>query len=592
MYYQHFHLSGPPFQTASPNSALFLSATHLEGLATLEWGLSRELNGFTLLTGEAGTGKTTLIYSLLQRDFKQVRIAYIDDPKLSFLEILRVILNQLNLYSSGSTKLDYLEALDRFLNLRNKEERVAIIVDESQVLSDDALEELRLLSNHGQRYDRCLQLILVGQPELVERLRKPELRQLNQRISARGILNSLNNEESLKYVECRLRARGGACAELFEPGALEGLLQHSDGIPRKINVLCHNAMLLAYSAGAKKVSLKTAKKTATEYDDSPRITNQTSSAPHSKKMPALIAGAALASLLLLGFVYLRVSSDQAIKQTVSSGQVMEQTVRPVQTLKQLGMEGRAEPAAMPPAAVPLALHPVEHQASPAPGAAVPKAPKGYVLGRVRAPEMRIVPTVPGAVAVSAATQKQTVAPAPLERRRQITVRYGDTIEKLAIRYFGSKSGLNDLIDANPQLTNINRLSSGQILYLPSGSDPKASHARIVKAQPVPFAIEPIIITPAPKPQPIGVSSGRYYVFLPPFLHGAPDTSAPFYRWKQSGEFRSAANCEKFRQHTISDTVNERDQDTTKFKSLYDDRIKLFTVASCVSAHDPRMKEAQ
>jgi phage tail protein X len=358
---------------------------------------------------------------------------------------------------------------------------------------------------------------------------------------------------------------------------LERLLQHSDGIPRKINVLCHNAMLLAYSAGAKKVSLKTAKKTATEYDDSPRITNQTSSAPHSKKKPALIAGAALASLLLLGFVYLHVSSDQAIKQTVSSGHAMEQTVRPVQTVKQLGIEGRAGPAAMPPAAVPLALHPVEHQASPAPGAAVPKAPKGYVLGRVTAPEMR---------------QEQTVAPAPLERRRQITVRYGDTIEKLAIRYFGSKSGLNDLIDANPQLTNINRLSSGQILYLPSGSDPKASHARIVTAQPVPFAIEPIIITLAPKPQPVGVSSGRYYVFLPPFLHGAPDTSAPFYRWKQSGEFRSAANCEKFRQHTISDTVNERDQDTTKYKSLYEDRIKLFTVASCVSAHDPRMKEVQ
>src|SRR6202022_3239017 len=164
MDYQHFRLSGPPFQTASATSAIFFSPTHLEGLATLEWGLSRELNGFTLLTGEAGTGKTTLIYSLLQHDYKRVRIAHIDDPKLSFLEIVRLILTQLNLYSTGSTKPDYLEALDRFLKLRDKEERVAIIVDESQVLSDDVLEELRLLSNHGQRYDRCLQLILVGQP--------------------------------------------------------------------------------------------------------------------------------------------------------------------------------------------------------------------------------------------------------------------------------------------------------------------------------------------------------------------------------------------------------------------------------------------
>src|SRR2546430_16247189 len=108
MYYQHFHLSGPPFQTASPNSAIFLSPTHLEGLATLESGLSGELTGLTLLTGEAGTGKTTLIYSLLQRDFKRVRVALIDDPKRSFPEIMQVILRQMNLYSTGTSKLDYL----------------------------------------------------------------------------------------------------------------------------------------------------------------------------------------------------------------------------------------------------------------------------------------------------------------------------------------------------------------------------------------------------------------------------------------------------------------------------------------------------
>src|SRR6202044_727247 len=101
------------------DGAGYFSPTHLAGLATLETGLSQE-NGFTLLTGEAGTGKTTLIYSMLQRDFKQVRIAYIADPKLSFLEIMRVILDQLNLYCTGTTKLDYLEALDRFLKLRNK----------------------------------------------------------------------------------------------------------------------------------------------------------------------------------------------------------------------------------------------------------------------------------------------------------------------------------------------------------------------------------------------------------------------------------------------------------------------------------------
>src|SRR4029077_17862946 len=163
-YYQYFRLKGPPFQPASPDGAVYLSPTHLEGLATLESGVSGELTGLTMLTGEAGTGKTTLIYSLLQRDYKRARIAHIDDPKLSFLEIMRVVLTQLNLYSPGSTKLDYISALDHLLELHGKEERIAIVIDESQVLSDDVLEELRLLSNHGQRDGRNLQLILVGQP--------------------------------------------------------------------------------------------------------------------------------------------------------------------------------------------------------------------------------------------------------------------------------------------------------------------------------------------------------------------------------------------------------------------------------------------
>ena len=223
----------------------------------------------------------------------------------------------------------------------------------------------------------------MGQPELVERLKKPELHQLNGQISARGVLNPLNLEESLKYVQCRLYAQGGASAQIFEPGALRRLLQHSGGIPRKINVLCHNAMLLAYSAGTKKVSLKAAKETAAGYDDStrlsnqafsaphpqkkpaltasamfadsarakknslktteetaaecddsPRMSNQASSAPRPQKKPALIAGATLASLLSLSVVYLHVSSGQSIKQTVLSGQAMEQTVRPVQIVKQ------------------------------------------------------------------------------------------------------------------------------------------------------------------------------------------------------------------------------------------------------------------
>src|SRR5258708_39111704 len=114
--------------------------------------------------------------------------------------------------------MDYLETLDRVLTVRGKEERIAISVDESQLLSDEVLEELRLLSHRG---DQCLQLILVGHPELAERLKKPELNQLNQRISSRGVLKPLNTAQAIEYVECRLTAQGSNCSAIFARGPLK-----------------------------------------------------------------------------------------------------------------------------------------------------------------------------------------------------------------------------------------------------------------------------------------------------------------------------------------------------------------------------------
>src|SRR5215469_2371157 len=292
-YYHHFRMAAPPFQPASPDSAVYLSPTHIAGLATLESGLTGDLTGLTMLTGEAGTGKTTLIYSLLQRDYKRVRVALVEDPKLEFVDLMRVVLSQMNLYTTGTSKVDYVETLDKLLRLRGKEERIAIIVDESQLLSDDVLEELRLLSN---RADRSLQLILVGHPELAERLKKPELRQLNQRISSRGVLTPLTPAQAVKYVECKLSAQGTNCAQIFDRGALKRLLKRSDGIPRKINMLCHTAMQAAYMAGERKISYKTASKVAAAYHDSLKIDRPGLSLERFK-MPALYAGGALAALL-------------------------------------------------------------------------------------------------------------------------------------------------------------------------------------------------------------------------------------------------------------------------------------------------------
>ena len=531
MYYQHFRLKGPPFQPASPDSAVYFSPTHLQGLATLESGLSQELTGFTLLTGEAGTGKTTLIYSLLQRDYKRARIAHIDDPKLSFLEIMQVILTQLNLYSTGSTKLEYLEALDRFLQTHGKEERIAIVVDEAQVLSDDVLEELRLLSNHVQSHDRRLQLILVGHPELAARLRKPELRQLNQRISSRGVLKPLSTEQAIKYVECKLSAQGGKSSAIFARGALKCLLRRSDGLPRKINMLCHTAMLTAYNGLEKKVSYKTARKIAAEYHDSVRIQKE-----RGALLPAFVVGAAFASLLLVGFVYSNVwskwvsgrpnertaQSVEPVKQvkTVESPQAVEQAkpveqskpVEPAQTVEpakvvapnktveqvnavaqvkpveQPGVVAHSDASAKSNTTVPAAPRP-ELRASLAPVATAPTTPKN-IAPSATAPETRLDPTAPAAAAVIPAPQKQATVPAASERRSQISVKSGDTLEKIAIGYLGSKTGINELIAVNPQLTNINQLSVGQIINLPPGISPKASRDQDATERAAPSAQDP------------------------------------------------------------------------------------------------------
>lgn len=474
-YFEYFRLNGPPFQSASASEVVYLSQTHREGLAALEWGVARELNGFTLLTGEPGSGKTTLIYSILKRDFEEVRIAYIVDPKLSFLEILQAVLNQLKLYSAESTKLGYVEALDRFLKLRRKGERVAIIIDEAQDLSDDALEELRLLSNYGQRNDRCLQLILVGQPELAERLKRPVLRQLNQRISARTVLGPLNKAEAREYVECRLEAKGGAGADIFEPGALECLLRHGGGSPRKINVLCHNAMLLAYANRTKKVALKEAMSTASEYGDPLPTTSLTFSfgepdpagpdlsepeilaealerrvehfePTRLQQKTTLVFVAAFAVLLLFAFVHGQRHLPASMPPLPVASHSLVKRVSTGRSAKVVASSGTA--------------HPIEPQASSlVPQARAPRPGKQPQMGAASA--SAVVATPLGAMA------KEPSSPtAPSERRRQIRVRFGDTLERLAVRYFGSKNGINVLMDANPQLTDINRLFIGETINLP------------------------------------------------------------------------------------------------------------------------------
>ena len=266
MYYSHFGLSGPPFQLTSSPTSLYMSKEHREAFAALEWGLLHESSGFTVLVGEVGTGKTTLILATLARQYQNVRTAYLNNPKLSFDELMKVIMKQLGVKTQRRSRLGELEAFNDFLCKLEPGARVVVIVDEAHDLSDETMEQLRLLSNSGRPEEKQLHFLFVGQPELLRRLSSPALRQLDQRVGARAVLNPLQRAECREYIELRLEAVGGGAKQIFKPGALRCVVQHSGGIPRRINVLCHNAMLLAYSAGALQVNTRMVQSAVTEYD--------------------------------------------------------------------------------------------------------------------------------------------------------------------------------------------------------------------------------------------------------------------------------------------------------------------------------------
>jgi general secretion pathway protein A len=207
MYYRHFGLNGSPFIFTAPDR-LFLSAAHREGLATLKWGFEKEPSGLTLLVGEVGTGKTTLIHSLLARQTAGVRLASVTNPTATFEQMLQFIVQEIGIHPIGKGKLAILQALKTFL-MDPESDRVVLIFDEAQGLSDEILEELRLLSNSRPNTRQSLQIVLVGQPELAERLSAPKLRSLNQRIGARAMLHPLRGTEIYDYVEHLLHEQGG-----------------------------------------------------------------------------------------------------------------------------------------------------------------------------------------------------------------------------------------------------------------------------------------------------------------------------------------------------------------------------------------------
>ena len=247
MYCEYFGFAKRPFELTPDPAFLYLGEAHREGLATLVYGVQSR-KGFVLITGEVGTGKTTLIHALLGQLDSTAACAFIFNPRLEPLEFFHVLFNDLGIETPCRTKSEYLLELNSFLITRlEKNEPTLLIIDEAQNLSVEMLEEIRLLSNLETPTSKLIQIILVGQPELRDLLARPELRQLRQRIALRHQLRPFDEREICDYVGERLARAGYSGRDLFKPAALKDLYNVTGGIPRLVNSVCDLALLLAYS---------------------------------------------------------------------------------------------------------------------------------------------------------------------------------------------------------------------------------------------------------------------------------------------------------------------------------------------------------
>jgi general secretion pathway protein A len=269
MYKSFFHLVRNPFDL-TPDPFCFVSTRrHNEALAALYYGV-RWHKGFVVVTGEVGTGKTLLLRCLLRllKESKDIAYAYVFNGRLSPTEFLQYILCDLGLQAAGKNKSELLLELGQYLVTRgSKRLTTVLIVDEAHLLSEDILEEIRLLSNLETADDKLLQIVLVGQPELDDKLDSLGLRQLKQRIALRAQLAPLDSSETVTYIEKRLQIAGAdlQSAPIFPAEAAAAVFQHSHGLPRLINTICENALIAAYARQSHSVTPEIIQDVAREF---------------------------------------------------------------------------------------------------------------------------------------------------------------------------------------------------------------------------------------------------------------------------------------------------------------------------------------
>src|SRR5579884_1402102 len=305
MYLPFFGFKEPPFKLSPDPRFFFSSKKHQEAFSHILYGL-KERKGFIVITGEVGTGKTTLCRLLLAKLDSTVRTALLFNPQLTTVELLQSINQDFGLKGDGQTKKALLDELNRFLlDLLAQGGNALLIIDEAQLLATECLEEIRLLSNLETDQSKLIQILLIGQPELKEKLGRHELRQLRQRISILYEIEPLEREEVTAYIQSRIEVAGGKEKVAFAPKAIDRIYTFSKGFPRLINIVTDQALLAAYVANTTFISEAIVQQAVQELKKADALSlSSARSKPMEARKKALVWSAAfLIPFLLLGVIW-------------------------------------------------------------------------------------------------------------------------------------------------------------------------------------------------------------------------------------------------------------------------------------------------
>lgn len=410
MYCEFYGFQEKPFSVTPNPRFLFLSKHHREAFAHLLYGINNH-SGFIELTGEVGTGKTTVLRTLLEQlDDDSHRTALIFNPCLSALELLRSVNREFGLPSDDLGTAELLEALNEFLLSENRQGRTVVLaIDEAQHLEPQVLEQIRLISNLETDTDKLIQIVLAGQPELKRLLERPELRQLAQRMTVRYHLLPLDREDTAAYVHHRILVAGGAANVAFSPAAIRTLYHYSQGSPRVINIACDRALLVAYTEEARSISGRIARQAIRELSgpDFPRhwFTGRWGAAP----LTGVLVG--LAAIIEMTFVF-RPQSRAPQEKTTTAALRQPATQATAAPRPQKTIPAAKRVSAVPPAIVPLAA---QKAPLPTPPRATQVAAASPLLSPSLPPARPQPAKQPSTPAAAKPGAKPTAPPSPLAK---------------------------------------------------------------------------------------------------------------------------------------------------------------------------------